>query len=78
MSNRMGGGQHSAETLHRTARNLPLQQVVEPEDVADACLFLSSSMARAITGVYLPVDAGFLTARGQPYRPYFDLHDASF
>ena len=78
MSNRMGGGQHSAETLHRTARNLPLQQVVEPEDVANACLFLSSSMARAITGVYLPVDAGFLTARGQPYRPYFDLHDASF
>jgi NAD(P)-dependent dehydrogenase (short-subunit alcohol dehydrogenase family) len=78
MSNRMGGGQHPAETLHRTALNLPLQQVVEPEDVADACLFLSSPMARAISGVYLPVDAGFLTSRGQPYRRYFDLHDASF
>ncbi len=78
MSNRMGGGRHPPEVLETAAHRMPLQQVVEPEDVADACLFLASTMARVITGVYLPVDAGFLTARGQPPRPYFDLHDAVF
>ena len=34
---------------------------VEPEDVANAVLFLSSDEARYITGAALPVDAGSLT-----------------
>ncbi len=40
----------------------PLSCVVQPEDIANACLFLSSSMAERITGTTLPVDAGVLTA----------------
>ena len=40
----------------------PLSCVVQPEDVAEACLFLSSDRAARITGVTLPVDAGVLTA----------------
>lgn len=78
MRNRMGGEAHSDAQLKASSRNLPLQQVVDPEDIADACLFLASPMARSITGVYLPVDGGFLTSRGQPYRTYFDLHEAPF
>lgn len=78
MSNRMGGGEQTAAAREAAARNLPLQRVVEPDDIADACLFLASDLARSITGVYLPVDAGFLTSRGQPYRAYFDLHDEAF
>ena len=31
---------------------------VEPEDIANAVLFLSSDEARYITGVTLPIDAG--------------------
>ena len=39
----------------------PLSCVVQPEDVADACLFLSSDKAARITGITLPIDAGVLT-----------------
>lgn len=39
-----------------------LSCVVQPEDIADACLFLSSAKAARITGTTLPVDAGVLTA----------------
>lgn len=37
----------------------PTGVAVQPEDVADAALFLASDRARAITGVLLPVDHGF-------------------
>lgn len=40
----------------------PLSCVVQPEDIAAACLFLSSDSAARITGITLPVDAGLLTA----------------
>ena len=74
MSNRMGGGRIDEERLTATARNLPLQRVVEPEDVANVCLFLASPLARAIAGVYLPVDCGFLTGRGASLKAYFEAH----
>ena len=37
---------------------LPVQ-LVEPEDIANAAAWLCSDEARYITGVTLPVDAGF-------------------
>lgn len=46
----------SATILART----PQQRWGTPADVAGAVLFLSSSTARFITGVILPVDGGFL------------------
>jgi NAD(P)-dependent dehydrogenase (short-subunit alcohol dehydrogenase family) len=57
-----------------------LGRLVHGEDVARAVAFLSSSEAGAITGVNLPVDAGWLTATSwhtyggvpaarQPHRP---------
>ena len=46
----------------RYCSTAPLACVVQPEDIAHACLFLSSDEAARITGITLPVDAGVLTA----------------
>ena len=43
------------------ARNLLHVPLIQPEDVASAMVWLASDDARYITGVTLPVDAGFLT-----------------
>ena len=40
----------------------PLGRLGQPEDVADACLFLASPAARFITGTTLVVDGGVLAA----------------
>lgn len=45
-----------------------LQRLPEPADVAQAIAFLASDAAKAITGVLLPVDAGWLAAVS--YRTY--------
>jgi len=78
MSNRMGGGEIPAERQKATVRDLPLQRMVEPRDIAEVCVFLASPSARAITGVYLPVDNGFLTNRGAAYERYFEAHGEAF
>lgn len=44
------------------AENSALGRLVEPDEIADAVAFLCSDNARAITGVTLPVDAGWLVA----------------
>ncbi|CAM3228538.1 mycofactocin-coupled SDR family oxidoreductase [Nocardioides dubius] len=44
----------------RAARNPLGVDVVEPEDVANAVLWLAGDEARFVTGVSLPVDAGML------------------
>ncbi len=45
-----------------------LPYLPEPKDIADAIAFLASDQARAITGILLPVDSGWLSA--VPYRTY--------
>lgn len=45
-----------------------LDKLPEPSDIANAIAFLCSDQAAAITGVLLPVDAGFLSAVS--YRTY--------
>lgn len=45
-----------------------LGRLVMPEDVAEAAFFLCSDAARAITGVNLPVDCGYLA--GISYNTY--------
>jgi len=42
-------------------KTTPIARLGQPEDVADACLFLASPAARWISGANLPVDGGALT-----------------
>ncbi len=42
------------------AASVPLQRFGQPQDIANACLFLASDMAAYITGVVLPVDGGWV------------------
>lgn len=46
----------------------PLRRIVEPDEIADAILFLCGDAARAITGTTLPVDNGWLA--GLAYTTY--------
>lgn len=46
----------------------PLRATVEPEQIADAIMFLTSPMASAVTGATLPVDNGWLA--GLAYETY--------
>ncbi len=50
----------SREQFAEAARSMNMLPIpwVQPEDVANACLFLASDEARYITAVTLPVDAG--------------------
>lgn len=43
-------------------QNSALGRMVEPDEIAKAVAFLASDEAAAITGINLPVDAGWLTA----------------
>lgn len=42
------------------ANNTTMRRFVEPEEIADAVNFLAGPAASAITGVVLPVDAGYM------------------
>jgi len=67
-----GGGQvPSAEQKAARAKKIPLGRMIEPEDIADAVLFLASDMARMCTGIALEVDGGVLSSNDIPYDQYF-------
>ena len=67
-----GGGQvPSAEQKAARAAKIPLGRMVEPEDIADAVLFLAGPGARMCTGVALDVDGGVLISNDVPYDQYF-------
>ena len=48
-----------------TSMNL-IERLIEPEEVTEAVVWLTSPMARAVTGVVLPVDLGLLEKRAWP------------
>lgn len=48
------------DIINMMAANIPLQHVGEPDDIANAMLFLASDMASYITGSILSVDGGFV------------------
>lgn len=58
-----GGKEATLEEVTPVFRQLNLLPVpwIEPEDVSGAVLWLASDDARYVTGIALPVDAGFLT-----------------
>lgn len=49
------------EGLARWLERVPLGRTGEPEDIADACLYLASDAARWVSGAHLLVDGGILT-----------------
>lgn len=62
---RIAKGERNPEAIKATTA---LRRFVEPRDVAEAALFLCSNGAASITGVTLPVDAGWLVQA--PYAQY--------
>jgi NAD(P)-dependent dehydrogenase (short-subunit alcohol dehydrogenase family) len=50
----------SPELMGRVLDMTPMRRLADPEDVADAIVFLASARAAMITGHTLPVDGGFL------------------
>ena len=54
------GAEHygGEEGFKRVAEMLPLKRMADPGDIADACLYLSSSKAAYISGATLEVDGG--------------------
>ena len=59
---RPGIEDHWPEGVARWQNQAPLGRMGEPEDVADACLFLASPGARWITGQNLVLDGGVLSS----------------
>jgi len=53
-------GKYTAEEWAERARGIPLGRTGEPEDIADAVLFLASDRARYITGQTLHVNGGLV------------------
>jgi 3-oxoacyl-[acyl-carrier protein] reductase len=49
-----------AASIEKIASQNPLRAIIEPQDCADAVLFLASKEARMITGEILKVNAGNL------------------
>ena len=67
-----GGGQiPSAERKAARAKKIPMGRMIEPEDIADAVLFLASERSRMCTGIALDVDGGVLISNDIPYEEYF-------
>ena len=48
------------ETLKTITEATPLGRLAEPEEIADAIVFLASGAAAMITGTILPIDGGYL------------------
>ncbi|MCY3991153.1 MAG: SDR family NAD(P)-dependent oxidoreductase [Caldilineaceae bacterium] len=59
---RPGLAQAWPEGVRRWQSRVPLGRLGTAEDIADACLFLASPLARWITGVTIAVDGGVLVA----------------
>ena len=59
---RPGLGEHWPDGVKRFRDAAPLSCLVQPQDIANACVFLASDNAARISGVTLPVDSGVLSA----------------
>ncbi|OBT42137.1 hypothetical protein VE00_08307 [Pseudogymnoascus sp. WSF 3629] len=52
------GVPYTEENMRKFLFNVPLGKLCEVEDIANACLYLSSSLGKFVTGVSLDVDGG--------------------
>jgi enoyl-[acyl-carrier-protein] reductase (NADH) len=51
-------GSATHESVQAYKDRFPLRDVNRPEDIANAAVFLASSMSRTVTGTTIDVDAG--------------------
>ncbi|MET3127480.1 3-oxoacyl-[acyl-carrier protein] reductase [Arcicella rosea] len=54
-------GELNAAATEEWKKSIPLKRGGQPEEVADACVFLASDMSKYISGQVLQVDGGMLT-----------------
>ena len=54
-------GELNEKAVEEWKQSIPLRRGGQPDEVADACLFLASDLSRYITGQVLQVDGGMLT-----------------
>ncbi|MFC3231081.1 SDR family NAD(P)-dependent oxidoreductase [Marinibaculum pumilum] len=56
----------------QVAETVPLGRWVQPQDIANAALFLASADAAMCTGTSLDVDGGVMVSNGVSYRDYME------
>lgn len=54
-------GEINEKALEEWKQQIPMKRGGQPDEVADACIFLASNLSRYITGQVLQVDGGMLT-----------------
>lgn len=62
----LGNGPERKGRMAQIAKDIPMQKMGTPEDVANAVLFLASDDSRYITGIELTIDGGLLAGAGAP------------
>ena len=66
-------GSMTQQEIDRSAKNFPLGEWVDPQDIANGALFLASPASRMCTGTDLVIDGGFLLAGTQPIEDYMEV-----
>lgn len=62
----LGNGPERKDRMTQIAKDIPMQKMGMPDDVANAVLFLASDESKYITGIELTIDGGLLAGAGAP------------
>jgi 3(or 17)beta-hydroxysteroid dehydrogenase len=62
----LGNGPERESNMAAIGKDIPMQKMGMPDDVANAILFLASDESKYITGIELTIDGGLLAGAGAP------------
>lgn len=66
------------KAMEKVKHSVPLRRIGQPEDIANACMFLGSDMASYVSGTVIPVDgAWILNIPGTSLDPVLDAMAAA-